>query len=131
VNNNNNTAGRNSPGSKIGIVWRQLEKKTGGALVILYDVSQLNVPIPTLSACYMAILVPYISPIQLGVGIPSGCEAAVHATRCYIEAMPDDHVVAKVNFFTHSTASSEIKRVHTKAIHWNLCCSSCPVLIQF
>ena len=40
----------------------------------------------------------YFSPIQLGVGTPGGSEAAVHVTRRFIEAMPDGHVVAKLDF---------------------------------
>ena len=40
----------------------------------------------------------YFSSIQLGVGTPGGREAAVHATRRYIEAMPDGHVVVKIDF---------------------------------
>ena len=40
----------------------------------------------------------YFEPIQLGVGVPSGCEAAVHACRRYLEAMPDFHVIAELDF---------------------------------
>jgi len=43
-------------------------------------------------------LAGYFSPIQLEVGTPGGSEAAVHATRRSIEAMPDGHVVAKLDF---------------------------------
>ena len=43
-------------------------------------------------------LVDNFSPTQLGVGIPGGCEAAVHATRRFIESMPDYYVVAKLDF---------------------------------
>jgi len=43
-------------------------------------------------------LAGYFSPIQLGVGTPGGSGAAVHATRRFIEAMPDGHVVAKLDF---------------------------------
>ena len=38
------------------------------------------------------------SPIQLGVGVPGGCEAAVHAARRYAEDMPDDHFIVKLDF---------------------------------
>ena len=43
-------------------------------------------------------LATYFKPIQLGVGIHSGCEAVVHACRRYLDAMPDDHVIAKLDF---------------------------------
>ena len=32
------------------------------------------------------------------VGTPGGCEAAVHATRRFVESMPDDHCVVKLDF---------------------------------
>ena len=37
-------------------------------------------------------------PNQLGVGIPGGCEAAVHSARRYLEVMPADHVLVKLDF---------------------------------
>lgn len=40
----------------------------------------------------------YLAPQQLGFGIPGGCEAAVHATRRFLQSMPDNHVVAKLDF---------------------------------
>ena len=40
----------------------------------------------------------YFAPTQLGVGVSGGCEAAVHATRRFIEMMPADYVVAKLDF---------------------------------
>ena len=45
--------------------------------------------------------------MQLGVRTPGGCEAAVHATRRYIEAMPDSHVVVKVDY---SNAFNSLRR---------------------
>jgi len=36
--------------------------------------------------------------LQLGVGIPGGCEAAVHATRRYTDRLQKDHVVVKLDF---------------------------------
>ena len=37
-------------------------------------------------------------PHQLGVGTPGGCEAAIHSARRYLEALPADHVVVKLDF---------------------------------
>jgi len=39
----------------------------------------------------------HFSPIQLCVRTPGGCEATVHATIRYIEAMPDSYVVVTNN----------------------------------
>jgi hypothetical protein len=38
------------------------------------------------------------NPSQLGVGVPGGCEVAIHATRRILESMPDDHVAVKIDF---------------------------------
>ena len=46
----------------------------------------------------IAELANYFSPIQLGVGVPGGCESAVHATRRFAEHMPDDQVIVKLDF---------------------------------
>jgi hypothetical protein len=46
-------------------------------------------------------------PFQLGVGVSGGCEAAVHATRRFIADMPDDFVVAKLDF---SNAFNSVRR---------------------
>jgi len=43
-------------------------------------------------------LAPYFYPHQLGVGTAGGCEAAVHSARRYIEAVPRDHVLVKLDF---------------------------------
>ena len=53
-------------------------------------------------------LAPYFYPHQLGVGSAGGCEAAVHSARRYIEAMPRDHVLVKLDFQTHSTGFTEM-----------------------
>ena len=37
-------------------------------------------------------------PIQLGLGSSGGCEAAVHSTRRFLNHMPADFVVAKLDF---------------------------------
>ena len=36
--------------------------------------------------------------LQLGVGIRGGCEAAIHATRRFMESMSSDHCVVKLDF---------------------------------
>ena len=41
---------------------------------------------------------PACENARSGVGIPGGCEAAVHATRRFMATMPDNHVVVKLDF---------------------------------
>ena len=43
-------------------------------------------------------LAPYFLPLQLGVGVKDGCEAAIHAGRRYVDAMPEDFIIAKLDF---------------------------------
>jgi len=40
----------------------------------------------------------YLCPQQLGVGVPGGCEAAVHSARRYLDSLPPGHIVVKLDF---------------------------------
>jgi len=40
----------------------------------------------------------FFQPRQLGVGTPGGCEAAIHSARRYLEALPADHMMVKLDF---------------------------------
>ena len=63
-----------------------LQKKSGG-LHLATPRSQMRQ--------FIAELADLFNPIQLGVGVLRGCEAAVHAARGYAEDMPDDRVIVK------------------------------------
>ena len=39
-----------------------------------------------------------LAPLQLGFGVPSGCEAAVQAAHQYLASMPSNYVLLKINF---------------------------------
>ena len=43
-------------------------------------------------------LVDHFAPLQLGIGIPGGCEAAVHATRRFDGALCPGQVLVKLDF---------------------------------
>ena len=43
-------------------------------------------------------MVPSFYRRQLGVGVPGSCEAAVHSVCSFMENMPSDHVVVKLDF---------------------------------
>ena len=43
-------------------------------------------------------LADFFASIQLGVGVFGGCEAAVHLFRRFIESMPANFIVAKLDF---------------------------------
>ena len=55
----------------------------------------------------IAELADYFSPIKMGIGVPGGCEATVHATRRFAEHMPDDQVMVKLDF---TTAFNNLRR---------------------
>ena len=63
----------------IGYVWRRLSAKCANHYALDSVTSML-------------------SPTQLGVGIKGGAEAAVHATRRYLQEMPKENLVAKLDF---------------------------------
>jgi len=63
----------------VGYTWRRLAAKCA-----------MKYALVTLDGCLL--------PRQLGVGVSGGCEAAVHATRRFIADMPEDYVVAKLDF---------------------------------
>jgi len=63
----------------IGYTWRRLAAKCANAYVI-------------------GRMAGVFAPLQLGVGVSGGAEAAVHAARRYISTMPDSHVVVKLDF---------------------------------
>ena len=44
------------------------------------------------------VLSGYFSPRQVGIGVPGGCEAAVHAIRRFMEGMRGVYVVVKLDF---------------------------------
>jgi hypothetical protein len=71
----------------IGYTWRRLAAKCANMLVV-GKMSQV------------------LSPLQLGVGVSGGAEAAIHATRRYVTSMPDSHVVVKLDFANAFNRSS-------------------------
>ena len=74
-----------------------LEKKSGGVRPIAIGYTLRRIAAKCANSYAVSQLADYFSPIQLGVGVLGGCEAAVHSTRRYIDAMPEGHVVAKLD----------------------------------
>jgi hypothetical protein len=66
----------------------------------------------------------FFGPIQFGVGVPGGCEAVVHSCRRFIESMPADSVVAKLDF------SNAFNSLHRDKI-LEMVYSKLPELYQF
>ena len=61
--------------------------------------------------CVCHVVSPYLSqhlsPLQIGVGVSGGAEAAVHATRRYLQSMPENHIIVKLDF---SNAFNALRR---------------------
>ena len=75
-----------------------LEKKSGGIRPIAVGYTLRRIAAKCANCYATKQLAGYFNPIQLGVGTPGGSEAAVHATRRFIQAMPEGYVVAKIDF---------------------------------
>ena len=66
-------------------------------------------------------LAAQLATIQLGVGIPGGAEAAVHALRRYAENQPNDHIIVKLDFTNaqHTTTRRDVGR-HLERVARNI-----------
>ena len=101
-----------------------LKKKSGGIRPIAVGYTWRRLAAKCANAFALTKLSNSLQPLQLGVGVQGGCEAAVHATRRFIDNMPDDWVVAKLDF---SNAFNSISRgAMLAAVH-----SSIPELDAF
>ena len=75
-----------------------LNKKSGGIRPIAVGLTLRRLASKCANAHAVSRLAAYFRPVQLGVGTPGGCEAAVHAARRFLETMPQDHVLVKLDF---------------------------------
>ena len=83
-----------------------LQKKSGGIRPIAIGYTWRRLAAKCANSYALVELADLFSPIQLGVGVPGGCEAAVHAARRYAGDLPDDHVIVKLYF------SNAFNRLH-------------------
>jgi hypothetical protein len=75
-----------------------LTKKSGGIRPIAVGYYWRRLTAKCANTFATAKLAAHFAPIQLGVGVPGGCEAAVHACRRFLLDMPEDHVIVKLDF---------------------------------
>jgi len=75
-----------------------LNKKSGGFRPIAVGVTLRRLASKCANAHGAARMAPTLGPRQLGVGIPGGCEAAIHSARRYLQSLPADHVMVKLDF---------------------------------
>ena len=84
-----------------------LRKKDGGVrpIAIGYTLRRLAAKCANFFAVNKVLSL--LLPLQVGVGVPGGAEAAVHAFRRFVSNMPDGHVAVKIDF---SNAFNTIRR---------------------
>jgi len=92
-----------------------LEKKSGGIRPIAIGYTWRRIAAKCANSFACAQTLPLLSPLQLGVAVSGGCEAAIHATRRFVENMPAGHVVAKLDF------SNAFNSLHRDAMLESVC----------
>ena len=97
-----------------------LNKKAGGIRPIAIGFTLRRLVSKCANTHAAAHLATYFKPIQLGVGIPGGCEAAVHSARRFLETMQSDNVLVKLDF---SNAFNSLHR-------FDICFSVLPTLLH-
>ena len=75
-----------------------LNKKSGGIRPIAVGYYWRRLAAKCANTYASSKLPAFFSPVQLGVGVPGGCEAAVHACRQYLDNLPDDKIIVKLDF---------------------------------
>lgn len=75
-----------------------VQKKDGGIRPIAIGYTWRRLAAKCANAYVVGKMAAVLAPLQLGVGVPGGAEAAIHATRRYVSTMPDSHVVVKLDF---------------------------------
>ena len=75
-----------------------LTKKSGDLRPIAIGYTLRRVAAKCANRYAVGKLASFFAPLQVGIATPAGCEAAVHAARKYVSAMPQDHVFVKLDF---------------------------------
>jgi hypothetical protein len=75
-----------------------LNKKSGGIRPIAVGITLRRLASKCASTHGAARMASQFGPRQLGVGIPGGCEAAIHSARRYLQTLAPDHVMVKLDF---------------------------------
>ena len=84
-----------------------LTKKGGGIRPIAVDCTLRRLASKCACIHAMESLLQFLSPHQLGLGVPGGADVAVHATWIFLNTLPSDKALLKVNF---SNAFNTIRR---------------------
>ena len=86
-----------------------LAKKDGGVRPIAIGYTLRRLASKCANSFAVSALSSYLVPIQVGAGVPGGCEAAVHSVRRFIQSMPPDFAVVKLDY---CNAFNSLNRCH-------------------
>jgi len=75
-----------------------LLKKGGGVRPIVVGLTVRRLASKLVSAQASKLLTSTLSPLQMGVGVPRGVEAVVHATRAFVSDLQPNEVLVKLDF---------------------------------
>ena len=75
-----------------------LEKKSGGMRPIAVGCTLCRLVAKISGKMVVGAVAELLSPRQLGYGVRGGVEAAVHATRKYLQNLPSGHAMLKLDF---------------------------------
>ena len=75
-----------------------LNKKDGGVRPIAVGCTLRRLVAKAATQVLRDRMASLLSPVQLGFGVPHGAEAAVRATRLYLNNLPPDYVLLKLDF---------------------------------
>src|SRR6218665_3530254 len=84
--------------SLFGRILLALRKSLGGLRPIVIGYLWRRIAAKCANAFAVPRVVEYLSPRQVGVGVPGGCEAAVHAARRFLGEMAEDSILIKLDF---------------------------------
>ena len=84
-----------------------IEKKSGGFRPIAVGYTFRRLASKCANSFAQSKLADHFRPVQLGVAVSGGCEAAVHATRRFMESISFEEVVVKLDF---SNAFNSLRR---------------------
>lgn len=94
-----------------------LRKSTGGLRPIVIGYYWRRLAAKCASSYAAPKVAEYLSPRQVGVGVPGGCEAAVHATRRFLNSIDNETIIAKIDF---SNAFNSLYRIEMLTALYNI-----------
>ena len=75
-----------------------LDKKGGGIRPIAIGLTLRRLASKLVSSYASALLASTLAPLQVGVGVPRGVEAAVHGTRAFVKSLGPGEALVKLDF---------------------------------